>query len=162
MRILILPAQGKTEKVGQSNAVDGGDEGDGDTTPDLGDVVEVLHDLDQAENGSDDSDRGRETSRGFENLRDVFFVFSLVIQLEFHHLLKLLRLGAVNGQHQRLFQEGIFDLLDFAIERNDAFLAGFLRVAHDFADLQMRILALVEEDRSHLAEGVKHDRQGEN
>ena len=89
----------------------------------------------------------------FEHLGDVLFVLRLVVQLELHHLLQFLGLGAVDRQHQGLFQERIADLFHFAVERDDAFLAGLLGVAHDLADLRVRILALVEKHRAQASEG---------
>ena len=59
-------------------------------------------------------DGGRESARRFEDLGDVFLVLGLVVEFQLHHLAQFLGLGAVHRQHQRLFQEGIFDVLEFA------------------------------------------------
>ena len=49
---------GEKDEIGGADAVNGGDEGDGDAAADLVDLVEMLHDLNEAEDGADDADGG--------------------------------------------------------------------------------------------------------
>src|SRR6202040_315976 len=53
---------GEADEIGHGDAVDGGDEGDGDAAADLVDVGEILHDLDESKDRADDTDGGRVTS----------------------------------------------------------------------------------------------------
>ena len=59
------------------DAIDGGDESDGDAAPDLIDLVEVLHDLNKSKNGADDSDGRRETTSRLKDLRQFIFLLRL-------------------------------------------------------------------------------------
>src|SRR5271155_2895820 len=68
------------KEVGGADAVDGGDESDGDAAAYFGGVVQVLHDLNEAEDGADDTDRGRESSGGLEDFGNVRFVLGLIVQ----------------------------------------------------------------------------------
>src|ERR1700722_12141902 len=56
--ILDFSSYRKKEKVGGSDAIDGSHKGDRDPTADFVDVVEMLHDLNQAQDGADDADGG--------------------------------------------------------------------------------------------------------
>ena len=53
---------------------------------------------------------GSETSGGLKDLRNLLFVLGLVVEFQFHDLAQLLGFGAVDRQHERFLQEGIFDL----------------------------------------------------
>ena len=93
---------GEADEVGHGDAVDGGDEGDGDAAADLVDVGEVLHDLDEAEDGADDADGGRVAASGFEDGGDLFFDLGFVVEFELHDLADFGGLGAVDGEHEGL------------------------------------------------------------
>ena len=98
---------GKTDEVGDCDAVDGGDESDGDAAADLVDVGEVLHDLDEAEHGADDADGGGIAAGGFEDGGNLFFDLGFVVELELHDLADFAGLGAVDGEHEGLFEEWV-------------------------------------------------------
>ena len=66
-----------------------------------------------------------------KTLGDALFVLGLIIEFKLHHLAQFLGLGAVHRQHQRLVQKGFFDVLQFAVERHDAFLAGLVGETDD-------------------------------
>ena len=125
---------GKADEVGDGDSVDGGDEGDGDAATDLVDVGEVLHDLDEAEDGADDADGGRVAACGFEDCGDFFFDLGFVVELELHDLADLAGLGAVDGEHEGLLEEGIGDGGEIGVERDDAALAGFVGEGDDLRE----------------------------
>ena len=81
MRMLELAGGGQEEEIGGADAVDGGDEGDGDAAADLIDVVEVLHDLDEAEHRADDADGGREAAGGLEDGGNALFDLRLTLSI---------------------------------------------------------------------------------
>ena len=127
------------KQVGGADTVDGGDEGDGDASAYFGGVVQVLHDLNEAEHRADDSDGGRESSGGLEHFGNVRFVLGLIVELQLHHFANFLRLGAIDGEHEALFEKGIFHLFEDFIEGDDAVLASLLGVFDDFGDEQLGI-----------------------
>ena len=54
-------------------------------------------------------------------------------------------LSSVNRQHHGLLEKRIFDGGQLSIERNYAFLAGAIRITHEFLDQFVGILSAVEE-----------------
>ena len=98
--------------------------------PDFVDLVEMLHHLNQSENGSDDADGGRESSGRLKYLRNLLFVLGLIVEFQFHDLAQFLGLGAVDRQHERFLQERIVDLGELGVEGDDALAACFLGVLH--------------------------------
>ena len=56
---------GRAIEVGEADAVDGGDEGNSDSTAHFINLIEVLHDLNEAEYGADDANGGSKSSGGF-------------------------------------------------------------------------------------------------
>src|SRR5271156_2266890 len=119
MAELEFTSGGKTDEVGHSNAVDGGDESNGDAPSDLVDVGEVLHDLDESEDCADDADGGRVAACGFKDGRYFFFDLGFVVELELHDLADFGWLGAVDGEHKGLFKKGIGDVRKIGVEGDD-------------------------------------------
>ena len=76
----------------------------------------MLHHLDQTEHGSDDSDRRRKPTGGFEELGNLFFLLFFVIQFKLHDLAKFLRVGPVDRQHERPVQKRFVDGFEFSVE----------------------------------------------
>ena len=70
----------------------------------------------------------------FEDARNVLFLFSLVVELQFHDLAQLVRLGPVDRQGEAPLQEWVLDLGQLGIERDNSLPAGLVGVA-DKADL---------------------------
>ncbi len=106
-----LAGDGQIEEVGGAHAVNGGDESDGNAAADFVNLVEVLHGLDEAENRADDANRGSEAAGGLEDLRNLFFVFGLIVELEFDHFAEFLGFGAIDGQHEGFSEERVIDFL---------------------------------------------------
>ena len=152
---------GEADKVGDGDSVDGGDEGDGDAAADLVDVGEVLHDLDEAEDGADDADGRRVAAGGFEDGGDLFFDLGLVVELELHDLADLAGFGAVDGEHEGLFEEGISDGDEIAIEGDDAALAGLVCECDDLGEYGFAVGAFVEEDFDDVFERGEEDAERE-
>ncbi len=75
---------------------------DGDAVADFVDVGEVLHYLDEAENRADDTDGGSETTGRFEDLGFGFPVMLVEGDVDLDHLAEVLKIGAVDGEHERL------------------------------------------------------------
>ena len=127
------------KEVGGADTVDGGDEGHGDAAAYFGGVVQVLHHLNETEHGADDSDGGRESTGGLEHFRNMRFVLGLIVELLLHHFANFLRLGAIDSEHEALFEKGIIHLFEDGIEGDDAVLASLPGVFDDFGDKQLRI-----------------------
>src|ERR1019366_1071270 len=66
---LELVAHGQEEEVGEGDAVDGSDEGRGNTVTQLGRIRQVLHDGHQSHDRTDDAQSGRVDAHGLEHLR---------------------------------------------------------------------------------------------
>jgi hypothetical protein len=64
-----LPSPGKEKNVGQANPINRGNEGDRNSLAHLRDVLEMLHDLNQAQHGADNADGWGVSASGFKNLR---------------------------------------------------------------------------------------------
>src|SRR5258708_33012485 len=90
----------------------------------------MLHDLDQPQKRTDDSNGGSESSGGLEALRDLLFVLGLVVQFQFHDLAQLLWFGSIDCQHHRLAEKSILDSWQIRVERDNAFLASLLGKMH--------------------------------
>jgi len=143
------------EKVRHADAINCGNEGDGDAASDFADVIEVLHDLNEAENGADDADCRREATSGFEHSGDVVLVFGLIVELEFHHFANFLWLGAVHSEHEGFFEKRIGHGAEFRVERNDAALAGFIGESDDFADELARVARRITKNLARLLIAAK-------
>ena len=143
---LELAGGGEADEIGDGDAVDGGDESDGDAAADLVDVGEILHDLDEAEDGADDADGGGVAAGSFEDGGDFFFDLGFVVELELHDLADFAGLGAVDGEHEGLFEEGIGDGGEVGVERDDAASAGLVGEGDDLREGRFAVGAFVEED----------------
>ncbi len=75
---------GQGDEVGEADTVDGGDEGDGDASADFVDLIEMLHDLNEAEDGADDSDGWGKASGGFIDAGQLFFGFGAGVEFKLH------------------------------------------------------------------------------
>ncbi len=122
---------------------------------------EMLHDLDEAEDRADDADGGGEAAGCFEDLGDALILLALVVELQLHHLAQVGGADAVDGQHQALLEKGVVDLGEFGIEGEDAFFAGLVGIAQKVLHEGVGLGLGVEEDVRELAQGLKHDAQGE-
>ncbi len=81
-----LPCDRKEEEICQADSIDGGDECHGDAAAHFIDLVEMLHDLNQAENGADNSYGWRKAAGRFKQLRNFFFLLFFVVEFEFDDL----------------------------------------------------------------------------
>ena len=86
----------------------------------------MMHHLDQAEHRAENADGGREAAGRFKDRGQTLFVFGNRVEAYVHDFAQLGGLGAVNGQHQRLFQKRILDGLQIGVERDHALAAGLV------------------------------------
>ena len=104
-----LAGDGQGDEIGEADAVDGGDEGDGDAAANLVDFIQMLHDLDESEDGADDADGGAKTSGGFIDAGQLVFGFGGGVELQLHDGAQLGGFGAIDGEHEGAAHEGTFD-----------------------------------------------------
>ena len=128
------------------------------------DVAQVAHDVDEAEDGADDSDRRRVASHRLEDLRGVLAVLFLLADRDLERLAERLRVDAVDRHHERLAKERIGGVLGDLLEREDAVAARAVRVVDDLVDDLRRVhRRLLErparglERRGERREGILHD-----
>ena len=76
-----LAGKGQEEEIGGADAIDGGDKGDGDAAADLLNVVQVLHDLNQSQNGAEDADGGRKAASRLEDRGQALVAFQVESRL---------------------------------------------------------------------------------
>src|SRR4029077_20506060 len=105
-----FPGGGKQEQIRRPDSVNRGHKCHRNSPPHLIDVVQMLHDLNQSENGSDDPNRWGKSSGGFKDSGNVVLVLSLLLQFHLHHFSQLSRLGPIHGEHQRLPHERVLNL----------------------------------------------------
>ena len=117
------------------------------------DVVEMLHDLDESEHGAQNADGGRKAAGRLEDRGQPLLVFGDGVEADAHDLAQLRGLGAVDGQHEGLFQEGILDGLQVGVERDHAAAAGLVGEGDQLADQLRVVFARRGEDVSQAAEG---------
>jgi len=152
-----LARGGEEDEVCHGYAIDGGDEGDGDATADLVDVGEVLHDLDESEDGADDADSGRVASGGLEDGGNLFFDLGFVVELELHDLADLCGFGAVDGEHESLSEKRIRDGGEVSVEGDDAAPACLVGEGDDLSESCFAVRAFMEEDFNDGFEGGEED-----
>jgi hypothetical protein len=70
-----LAGEGQEEEIGDADAVDGGDKGDGDAAAHFLNVVQMLHHLDEPQHRAENADGGREASGRLEDRGKPLFVF---------------------------------------------------------------------------------------
>src|SRR5580692_1606792 len=99
-----LAGPGQKDEVGGAYAVKRSDEGDGDAAADGVDVLQVLHDLDEAKDGADDADGGRKAGRGFKHFWNAGVFFAGVVQVQLHHFAQVFGVGAVDGELESVFE----------------------------------------------------------
>ena len=161
MAKLELAGGGQADEVGEGDSVDRGDEGDGDATADLVYVGEVLHHLDEAEDGAYDADGGGVAAGGLEYCGNLLFDLGFVVELELHDLADLAGFGPVDGEHQGLSEEWVGDGGEVGVERDDAASAGLVGEADDLRKGGFAVRAFVEEDLGDRFERGDEDLQGE-
>src|SRR6202012_2085779 len=125
-----LAGGGEQHEVGGAHAIDGGHEGHGNAFAYLFDVIQVLHDLDQSEDRSDDADGGREAACSLEDCGNLFLHYELVVDAQFHNLAQLGGLGSIDGQAQRLSQKRVVNSGQVGVEGDDAAAARLVGVGH--------------------------------
>jgi hypothetical protein len=124
-------------------------------------MVEVLHDLNESDDGADDADGGGETAGGFEDGGDAGFDFADIIDLELHDAAQFGGLGAVDGEHEGLAKEGIGDLIEIGVEGNDAFAARFVNELDNLAEQGEAAIAFVKEEPKEAEQGGEDGTEGE-
>ena len=149
---------GEGDEVGEADAVDGGDEGDGDAAANLIDFIEVLHDLDESEDGADDSDGWGEASGGFIDAGQLVFGFGAGVEFKLHDGAQLAGLGAIDGEHEGAAHEGIGDVGQFGVERDDAVAARLLGQFGEAVDLIAGAGTGLEQDDAEIAHGGEDGR----
>ena len=124
----------EADEVGHGNTVDGSDEGDRNASSNLVDVGEVLHDLNESKDCADDSDGGRIASGSLKHSRDFFFYLGFVVEFELHDLADLGWLGAVDGEHEGLFEERIQNRREIGVEGDDTTSASLIGEGDQLSD----------------------------
>ena len=116
------------------DAIDGGDESDGDSTAHFLDVGEVLHDLDQAQNGADDPDGWRVTAGGLEYLGFLIGWCSAMV-ISSSMMSRILPVSMPStARPEGFLEEGILNGGGLLFQRDDAVFAGRGGVFDDFFD----------------------------
>jgi len=111
--------------------------------------------VDEAEHGADDADRRAVPAAGLEDLGGGFLVLFFLLHRDLHALAKRRRIGAVDGHHEGLREEGIGGLGRDLLEREDAFASGAQCVVDDLFDQLRRIDRWLFEGRRGALEGVQ-------
>jgi len=74
-------------------------------------VVEMLHDLDEAEHRAENADGGGEAAGRLEDSRQSFFGLRRGFHADLHNFAQFAGFCTVNGQHQGLAQKRILNRL---------------------------------------------------
>src|SRR6185437_2606511 len=120
------------DQVREAHAVEGRNESDGDPLPDFRGVIEHGHDVDEAQDRADDTDRGRITTHSLEDLACHFFVFECERDLRIDDLTNRVGLETVDHVFDRFFEHRVLDA--FALTFNGQH-ALFTRDGGDLNDL---------------------------
>ena len=104
---------------------------------------------------------GAVASGGFEDGGDLFFDLGFVGELELHDLADFGGLGAVDGEHEGLFEEGIVDGGEVGVEGDDAVFAGLVGELDDLGEDGFAVLGFMEEDLHEGLAGGDEDAEGE-
>ena len=151
---------GQEQQVGRAHSIYSCDEGDGDAFADFVDVLEVLHDLNEAEHSADDADGGSKSCGSFKDFGDARVIFATVVKLQLHHPAEVGSADAVNGEHEAFFEEGILNSGQLSIEREDAFLAGFIGIVEKVFNEFVGLGFTVHEDVFQVDGGLDDDLKG--
>src|SRR5271163_2804474 len=158
---LELACSRQKEEIGGGYAIDGSHEGNRDAAPHLVDIVQMLHNLNQAEYRTDDADGGRKSAGRFEDLGDSLLRVGLIIQLQFHDLSELDGIGAVDCQGQGLAHVRILYRGDLPVEGDYAAAAGFVGEVDQLLERGFAIRWGSGEYLYDLLGGFQHGTQGE-
>src|SRR5579863_5375922 len=156
---LQLVAHGQEQEVGESDAVDGGDEGCGDAVAELRRIVEILHDRHQTHDGADDAERRGVDPHGFEHLGRLGVEVFHGVQFDFHAGADGVRLAAVDQRLQSLFQEAVLLRLHRRLEAEQPLLARDVAPLDYLFDHRRRIVRGRLEDPGDDLPGAYESRQ---
>jgi hypothetical protein len=147
------------EKVRRTHAIDGRHKCHGNSPAHLVDILQMLHHLNQSQDGADNAHRGSISTGCFVHLGLGFRPVLLHGHLEFHHLADSVQIGAVHRQVQRLAQKFVRDAICVLFERHDAVLARLGGKADDFINGLLRLLAPFNEHRAEVPDGPYEHRK---
>ena len=154
-----LTGGGQQKKIGNRNAVNGGDKGDADAMAHCFHVGEMFHDLNQSEHGSNDSDGGGVTAGAFE---DSGFGVGLVLgalHFPLHDFTDGLAIGAIDRKGESFPQEWIGQQFELRFERYDSGPACFGGERQDLGNRGVERHGLMPEDGPKLPARGKDQRQ---
>src|SRR5690606_6169652 len=132
--LLVFAGDGQGDDVRYGQAVNRGHEGHGDAAPQLGGIVQVGHDVNQAQHGSDDSDSGGVRAHRFDHGDGDLGMLLESFQFGFHDAEEHGGIDAVHYQGQSLAGEGIGMGFGLGFQRHDAVLARELTQLGEFGD----------------------------
>ncbi len=89
---------GQKDKIRQGDTVNGGYKSDGDSVADALDILQMLHDLNEAKDSADDANGGSVAAGGFEHFRFSLAAAGGCFDFEFHDAAQILQVGAIDGQ----------------------------------------------------------------
>ena len=144
---LHLGADRNEKHVGQTHAVNGRDERDGDTFTDFRRVIEHGHDVNQAQNGSDNTDRRRVSASALENLACHLFFFEGQANFGIDDFFHGIRLEAVDDVLDVLFEHRILDRIALTFNGEDALFTGDGRDLDDLVDVGTDVEIHFDENR---------------
>ena len=148
---LELRPHGNQNQIRGADAVNGRDERDGDTLTDLRRIIEHGHDVNQAEHGADDTDRGRVTARAFENFSGRLFFLECEADFRIDDFFDGIGLEAVDDVLDVLLEHRILDAFALSFDGEHAFFSSDGRDLDDLVDVGTHVEVDLEENRrKHL------------
>ncbi len=123
---------GEKDDIGNANTVNGGDKGYSDAVADLIDVSEIFHDLNEAENSTDDPDGGGIAAGGFKDFGFGFGVMFFYRDMKLHGGAEFVEVTPIDSHVDGTREEGVGDLWYLIFQGNQASLAGLIGEENDF------------------------------
>ena len=115
-----LVGKRKKEEVRRSHAVDRGDERDRDPAAQLRGIGEIFHHVDQPQHRTEDADSWGVPSSRFPDLGRHHTLLLMMLHFNLENLVHGFRLGTVHDQLNPFLHEGIFDVFQLALERQQS------------------------------------------